>query len=381
VVRFSSPVHNNTKKSTTSRNTRLAGRLRFYKDVGVTSVEAPWVVEESKLMESVDSPISAGLDGSDSASGVHRPTALPESQLESLLTPRSPGSSHSPKSQEQQQWFGVTLDGRILKTPMGKTLAVPSEKLAYGIAAEWNAQGKHLKPTDMPFMTLACTALDQAAFHPQAYREQSLQFLPTDTVGSASDMGLVMSVNYSGAILPTHPFLFLTTRVLHRQTCFWADATEDRVLHRRQEQAWNDLHQFVQAELDHMPARALGAHEAMVMARVRGEAKPYAGLPHPPDLINKASDWTHSLDAWHLVSVASICSQAKSFLVAWAMVTPGSPLQDLNKATEASRVEEEFQISNWGLVEGGHDYDRLNCSIQLHSAQLFIKTIALDNQL
>mmetsp|Transcript_3793 Transcript_3793/g.5141 ORF Transcript_3793/g.5141 Transcript_3793/m.5141 type:complete len:81 (+) Transcript_3793:1-243(+) len=39
------------------------------------------------------------------------------------------------------------------------------------------------------------------------------------------------------------------------------------------------------------------------------------------------------------------------------------------KAVEASRVEEEFQIECWGLVEGGHDYDRLNCSIQIHSAQ------------
>lgn len=117
------------------------------------------------------------------------------------------------------------------------------------------------------------------------------------------------------------------------------------------------------------------------MSRKRGDTKPTTGLPHPPDLVKKASDWIDSLDAWHLVSLSSICSQAKSFLVAWAMMTPGSPLQDLNKAMEVSRVEEEFQISNWGLVEGGHDYDRLNCSIQLHSARIFVKTIAMDNGL
>lgn len=97
--------------------------------------------------------------------------------------------------------------------------------------------------------------------------------------------------------------------------------------------------------------------------------------------MQKATEWTHSLDAWHLASFASICSQAKSFLVAWAMMEPESPLSDLQKAIAASRVEEEFQISNWGLVEGGHDYDRLNCSIQLYSAHLFVKTIAIDNNL
>ena len=34
-------------------------------------------------------------------------------------------------------------------------------------------------------------------------------------------------------------------------------------------------------------------------------------------------------------------------------------------AVNAARVEEEFNIECWGLVEGGHDYDRLNCSVQM----------------
>jgi len=45
----------------------------------------------------------------------------------------------------------------------------------------------------------------------------------------------------------------------------------------------------------------------------------------------------------------------------------------------ASRVEEEFQIENWGLVEGGHDYDRLNCSIQIHAATCLLESIAFTN--
>lgn len=125
----------------------------------------------------------------------------------------------------------------------------------------------------------------------------------------------------------------------------------------------------------------MGANEAMVMSRKRGDAKPFVGLPHPRELVDKASDWTHSLDAWNLVALSSICAQAKSFLVAFAILEPESPLHDIPKAIEASRVEEEFQISNWGLVEGGHDYDRLNCSIQLQAAKLFSRSIAIDNKL
>lgn len=169
------------KKSTTSRDTRLAGRLRFYKEVGVQPASAPWEMNTSKDTEAVDSPISAGVDGTDSASGVHHPQQDKESTstFESMLSPRSPGST---KLAENVKWFGVTLDGRTLKTPMGQPLALPSEKLAYMIAAEWDAQKKYLQPANMPLMTLACTALDQASYQPEFYRQESLRFLPTDTV-------------------------------------------------------------------------------------------------------------------------------------------------------------------------------------------------------
>jgi chaperone required for assembly of F1-ATPase len=39
--------------------------------------------------------------------------------------------------------------------------------------------------------------------------------------------------------------------------------------------------------------------------------------------------------------------------------------RELPKAIGAARLEEEFQMSSWGLVEGQYDYDRL---IQLYRA-------------
>jgi chaperone required for assembly of F1-ATPase len=54
--------------------------------------------------------------------------------------------------------------------------------------------------------------------------------------------------------------------------------------------------------------------EGILMSRKR-DAKPYAGLPHPTELVQAARNWTESLDAWQLVALNSINSQAKSFLV------------------------------------------------------------------
>ena len=168
---------------------RLSGRSRFYKEVGVqTLVIPPW--EDIKNIsaasdgetDTVASPISAGVDGSQSATGVHHiPEDTKISSLEQALTPRNPGTESSSEG-NSTSWYGITLDGRKVSTPMGQTLAVPSETLAYMIAAEWDSQTKELQPSNMPLMTLACTALDQAAVHPQFYRDAALQYLPTDTV-------------------------------------------------------------------------------------------------------------------------------------------------------------------------------------------------------
>jgi ATP synthase F1 complex assembly factor 2 len=259
--------------------------------------------------------------------------------FERMLTPRPLGetaSSNTPRP-SATRWYGVTLDGRTLSTPMGQTLALPSQSLAYMVAAEWDAQTKRLQPTNMPFMTLACTVLDQAALHPRHYQDEALKYLPTDT------------------------------------TCFWADPLEDRVLYRRQEQAWSSLHQFIEERLGEKPITAMGM-EGILMSRRREGTKPFAGLPHPSPLLDAAKEWTHSLDAWRLIALNSINAQSKSWMVGYAMLMNG-PFDDLSDAVQASRVEEEFQICNWGLVEGGHDYDRVNCSIQLHASSLFSRAV------
>jgi ATP synthase F1 complex assembly factor 2 len=44
----------------------------------------------------------------------------------------------------------------------------------------------------------------------------------------------------------------------------------------------------------------------------------------------------------------------------------------LDQVRAASRLEEEFQVEIWGVVEGGHDMDRLNNSVSLSSAGVFM---------
>jgi ATP synthase F1 complex assembly factor 2 len=87
-------------------------------------------------------------------------------------------------------------------------------------------------------------------------------------------------------------------------------------------------------------------------------------------------EWVESLDAWHLGILYSLTVEAKSLALAMAYLHGGPSRPDGGGGGDsltdlwipACRVEEEVQIAQWGAVEGGHDYDRLNCSIQVHAA-------------
>ncbi len=57
--------------------------------------------------------------------------------------------------------FGVVLDGRALKTPQGRELALPGQALAAAIADEWRAQGDTIQPRTMPLTALVFTAIDR----------------------------------------------------------------------------------------------------------------------------------------------------------------------------------------------------------------------------
>jgi ATP synthase F1 complex assembly factor 2 len=97
------------------------------------------------------------------------------------------------------------------------------------------------------------------------------------------------------------------------------------------------------------------------------------GLPHPEPLVTACTHWIkHGLDAWHLAIFFRMACEAKSFFVAATLITG---YLDPEHAIRAARVEEEFQIHNWGFVEGQHDYDRINANVQITSASLMAQFV------
>ena len=60
------------------------------------------------------------------------------------------------------------------------------------------------------------------------------------------------------------------------------------------------------------------------------------------------------LDVWHLTAADFLISSCKSVVIGLAAMAGECTPQ---AAMNAARAEEDTQIEEWGLVEGGHDID------------------------
>lgn len=76
--------------------------------------------------------------------------------------------------------FSVTLDGRTLKTPARKPLAVPTRALAQLIEREWKAQKDVIDPGSMPVTKLVNSALDGIADETDAVAADIVRYAGND---------------------------------------------------------------------------------------------------------------------------------------------------------------------------------------------------------
>ena len=66
--------------------------------------------------------------------------------------------------------YFIKLDEKILKTPAKKQMVLPTETLAEKVASEWDQQVEEIDPTTMPFTKSANVALDKVS---EQYEEVS----------------------------------------------------------------------------------------------------------------------------------------------------------------------------------------------------------------
>jgi chaperone required for assembly of F1-ATPase len=82
---------------------------------------------------------------------------------------------------------GIRLDGRVLKTPARAELILPTDSLAYAIAAEWRDVEGTIDPRAMPLTGLANGAIDRIAPDPATFAAKLAEYAQGDLLCYRAD--------------------------------------------------------------------------------------------------------------------------------------------------------------------------------------------------
>lgn len=84
-------------------------------------------------------------------------------------------------SKKTDEGYAIQLDGKIVNTPLGQTMAALTEALADAIVLEWAAQEDKIKPETMPLTQILTTRIDKTRDR-GAITEAVMKYLDTDLV-------------------------------------------------------------------------------------------------------------------------------------------------------------------------------------------------------
>jgi chaperone required for assembly of F1-ATPase len=211
----------------------------------------------------------------------------------------------------------VLLDGKPIRTPAGKPLAVPTAALAERIAAEWAGQGEELAARDMRLTRLATTATD---------------LMPArrgDAVAEVADYAATDLVCYR--------------------------APDPAELSRRQDATW-------QPWLDWLE-EAYGAK--LVVTRTVDP------IPQPEASLVAVRNAVQALDDWRLVGLHAVVTGLGSLVLGLALAQGELPV---GRAFEAALLDELYEIERWGEErEQQRRHARLRADLE--AADTFLRTL------
>jgi chaperone required for assembly of F1-ATPase len=185
----------------------------------------------------------------------------------------------------------VHLDGRPVRTPKRRPLALPTESLALAVAAEWQAQAEIVAPASMPLNRLAASVVDLMPDRRDAAIDQIVAFVGTDLLCYRAGEPTPLLDRYRQHWDPPLHWL-------HRERGVWLRVAEGMMPQAQDEAA----------------VRAVGA---MVAA----------------------------LDDWRLVGVHGVATATGSVVL--GLMVEAAALEG-QAAADAAFVEERFQRQRWG---------------------------------
>ena len=215
--------------------------------------------------------------------------------------------------------WGVALDQKLLRSPGKLPLRFPTRALAAAVAAEWQLQGEHnVRPFTMPLMQLVATAIDRVPPARGGIVTGLLDYLETDAALCREPAGTPAA--------------------------------------RAQEEGFAPVLAWARSELGLRP----NVSDAL------------SGTPQEPETHERLIEELCRLDDLELVAVDQLAGACRSLLLALAATRGAVRVEE---CLRLSRLEEELQIEEWGMVEGGHDIDRADAAVRVAGPILLVQLL------
>lgn len=216
---------------------------------------------------------------------------------------------------EVAEGFAVHLDGRGVKTPAKAPLVLPTRAMAGAVAAEWQAQGEKIDPLTMPVTRSANAALDKV-------RSQHAEVAALIAAYGETDL-----------------------------LCYRAEKPEALVA--RQAAGWD---------------RWLDWADAQYGARLT-VTKGVLPVPQPDAARATLAARVEAHDVWELAALHDLVGITGSLVLGLAVA---ERQLSADEAWSLSRIDDDWQIEQWGEDEEATVHAALKKAAVLHAERFWI---------
>lgn len=211
----------------------------------------------------------------------------------------------------------IRLDGRPVRTPGRSPMILPKAEFADFVANEWRAQAGSVNPLSMPGTRLANSAIEKVKPDPEAVVEHLTEYAASDLL------------------------------------CYRADGP--RALIERQNAAWGPLLDWASEEFGARLATTTG-----VMP-----------IEQPTETLVRLRSQLDPLDHFQLAGIYELITLSGSFVIGLAAL---KRFRSSEALWEISRLDESWQIEQWGVDEG-------DAAVTLRKQEAFLTAAKIINLL
>ena len=215
---------------------------------------------------------------------------------------------------ESGDGFTATLDGRTVRTPGKAALVVPTRDMAERIAEEWEAQVEKVDPTTMPWTRSANSAIDKLSIQRAGVEDHLIGYAGTDLLS------------------------------------YRAEGPDGLIA--RQAEVWDPILEWISETHGARLSTTFG-----VMPVTQTE-----------DTLQKLRNVMQGMSNFAITGFHDLVTLSGSYVLAVAVA---EEFMKSEAAWDASRIDEEWQIEQWGRDEEAEEHAEMKRDAFFHAAHFY----------